>query len=87
MTLLTYGTAGGDRGRCDERCYNAAGSLCRCCCGGANHGRGRAGALEITRRQIAGTAAGPFGRAAGGAIGFPARVRQAELFAGREAMP
>jgi len=27
-------------GRCDERCYDAIGGKCDCCCGGVNHGVG-----------------------------------------------
>jgi hypothetical protein len=27
---------------CDFRCWNATGSICRCHCGGDNHGKGQA---------------------------------------------
>ena len=27
-------------GRCDARCYNAKGTVCKCICGGINHGCG-----------------------------------------------
>jgi hypothetical protein len=37
--MIVY--VGGQRvSQCDERCYNAEGPACSCCCGGANHGVG-----------------------------------------------
>lgn len=41
------------RHRCDARCYNAKGGVCECCCGGVNHGRGLAAALENARAVVA----------------------------------
>jgi len=32
--------------RCDERCYNAKWSACRCVCGGKNHGKGLGHAIN-----------------------------------------
>lgn len=37
--------------RCDARCYNAAGGLCECICGGMNHGKGRRKAAENTHKH------------------------------------
>jgi hypothetical protein len=45
MTLMTVGNSEGER-RCDERCYDAKGTKCTCCCGGRNHGKGLQQALE-----------------------------------------
>ena len=39
VTLMTVGNSDGQR-RCDERCYNATGPECECCCNGLNHGKG-----------------------------------------------
>ena len=43
MVLLTVGNSEGEK-RCDARCYNATTPRCECCCSGANHGVGLAGA-------------------------------------------
>jgi hypothetical protein len=52
MTLIEIRRADGTLvGRCDARCYNAIGSLCECCCGGKNHGRGVERAVAQTREQ------------------------------------
>jgi hypothetical protein len=52
MTLIEIRKADGTLvGRCDARCYNAIGSLCECCCGGKNHGRGVERAVAQTREQ------------------------------------
>lgn len=32
--------------RCDESCYNAKFQKCNCICGGVNHGKGEAHAME-----------------------------------------
>src|SRR5271170_6388850 len=32
--------------KCDGRCEGARGHVCRCACGGMNHGRGHAGVVE-----------------------------------------
>ena len=42
VTLMITGNSEGINGRCDERCYNAMNPECTCCCGGKNHGVGRA---------------------------------------------
>lgn len=52
-TLLTVGNSEGER-RCDAKCYDAKAPGCECCCGGANHGKGRAAAqanVEALARQ------------------------------------
>ena len=46
---MTFGNSEGQR-RCDEKCYNASGPECTCCCGGANHGAGLAKATANTRK-------------------------------------
>jgi hypothetical protein len=48
-TLISYQSSGGDRGRCDSRCYDARESDCDCVCQGVNHGVGRQEAIENTR--------------------------------------
>lgn len=48
-TLISICTSSGEVGRCDAKCYNAKGSVCKCCCGGANHGVGLRQAVENTR--------------------------------------
>ncbi|MCK4298970.1 MAG: hypothetical protein KAX80_05525 [Planctomycetes bacterium] len=39
-TLITAYNKSGCIGRCDAKCYNAKGAVCRCICGGKNHGVG-----------------------------------------------
>jgi len=39
-TLIEVRNSQGVIGRCDERCYDAIGPRCDCCCGGVNHGKG-----------------------------------------------
>jgi hypothetical protein len=48
-TLISYQSSGGDQGRCDAKCYDAAEPECTCICGGRNHGAGKEQALENTR--------------------------------------
>jgi hypothetical protein len=48
-TLISYGSSGGEVGRCDAKCYNAWGPECHCICQGANHGIGKQEAIENTR--------------------------------------
>lgn len=50
MTLLSYASSGGDKGRCDAKCYNAVSGPCRCICRGMNHGKGVTIAKEQTSR-------------------------------------
>lgn len=50
MTLMSCGNSDGVR-RCDERCYGATGGACDCACGGANHGKGLAQALQNTAQM------------------------------------
>jgi len=47
-TLISYESSGGDKGRCDAKCYNATRGPCHCICRGANHGKGLTGAVENT---------------------------------------
>lgn len=47
-TLITAYDKSGPIGRCDAKCYNAKGAVCRCICGGRNHGVGRRKAIETT---------------------------------------
>jgi hypothetical protein len=48
-TLLTVYDSEGLLGRCDAKCYQALHPDCVCICGGSNHGKGRAAAIENTR--------------------------------------
>jgi hypothetical protein len=48
-TLISYQPSGGDQGRCDAKCYNAAEPECDCICGGRNHGAGEQQAIDNTR--------------------------------------
>ena len=50
-TLITVGNSSGETGRCDAKCYDATGPVCKCCCGGANHGAGEAQATENTKEM------------------------------------
>lgn len=47
-TLLIVGNSEGER-RCDAKCYNATAPECDCCCGGKNHGAGKAKAMSNVR--------------------------------------
>ena len=49
-TLISYQSSGGDQGRCDAKCYDAAEPECTCICGGRNHGAGKQQAIDNTRR-------------------------------------
>jgi hypothetical protein len=49
-TLISYSSGGGDKGRCDGKCYNARHPKCDCICGGANHGVGINVAVQNTLR-------------------------------------
>lgn len=51
MTIMTVGSGLGTR-RCTARCYNAHGSKCTCCGGGANHGKGLKGALKAQEERF-----------------------------------
>ena len=50
-TLISWSTSGGEKGRCDAKCYNATGPYCDCICGGSNHGVGLDAAIENTREM------------------------------------
>ncbi len=39
-TVLSVHTSEGCVGRCDARCHEAHGPVCKCICGGVNHGVG-----------------------------------------------
>jgi hypothetical protein len=45
-TVLAVYNTKGCLGRCDARCHEARGTVCRCVCGGANHGVGVEQAAE-----------------------------------------
>ena len=45
-TLISAHNGDGCIGRCDAKCYMATGPVCRCICGGRNHGVGLAKAIE-----------------------------------------
>jgi len=45
--MLTLRRANGSLvSKCDEKCYNGHGPICKCCCGGRNHGVGYDAALR-----------------------------------------
>lgn len=46
--IVAYRGDGTLIGRCDARCYDAQHEDCHCICGGKNHGKGHAQALERT---------------------------------------
>ena len=48
-TLIAVYNSGGCVGRCDARCYDAAGEPCDCICGGRNHSAGKQQAIDNTR--------------------------------------
>lgn len=50
LILMKPKVSHGNHRICDGKCYNAKGKICRCICGGINHGVGRDQALENTRR-------------------------------------
>lgn len=50
-TLLTWDDAGGQKRRCDAKCYNAKHAKCTCICGGTNHGKGLKKAIENTMQM------------------------------------
>ena len=49
MTLVSVYNSDGCVGRCDAQCYDAKHLDCDCVCGGANHGKGEAAAMENAR--------------------------------------
>lgn len=48
-TLIAIYNSNGLVGRCDAKCYNAKHEKCVCICGGRNHGKGLAEAIENTQ--------------------------------------
>jgi hypothetical protein len=52
VTLIAQYNSGGCVGRCDASCYEATKPVCKCICGGRNHGVGVTRAVENTH-QIA----------------------------------
>ena len=52
MTLITFGTSGGVRRRCDATCHNAKQPHCTCICGGRYHGK-REGSEELKAEVMA----------------------------------
>jgi hypothetical protein len=67
MTLISFGTNGGERRRCDATCHNAEKPECTCICGGRYHGK-KEGSEEL-RSEI---------RAAGEEILAKLNMRQLE---------
>jgi len=41
-----------DNETCDAKCYDAAGDVCKCACGGKNHGKGLEKAIENTKEMV-----------------------------------
>lgn len=41
VTLMTWETSGGKKGRCNATCHNAKHDKCACMCGGKFHGSAR----------------------------------------------
>lgn len=54
VTLISWSTSGGSKGRCDAKCYEAREPACDCICGGRNHGAGLQRAIENTTQQAQG---------------------------------
>lgn len=53
-TLMSWGNSDGVKGRCDAKCYDGQGAACSCMCGGRNHGKGLAGAIQNIREDLEG---------------------------------
>ena len=51
-TVLAVYNSEGCVGRCDSKCHDAHEPDCKCICGGRNHGKGTARAIENTREHI-----------------------------------
>lgn len=51
-TLIAVYNSDGCVGRCDAKCYDAAGPSCDCICGGRNHGAGRQKAIDNNRELV-----------------------------------
>jgi hypothetical protein len=51
-TLIAVYKSDGCVGRCDAKCYDAAGPSCDCICGGRNHGVGRSQAVQNNRELV-----------------------------------
>lgn len=54
MIIVQWWSEQGNTGSCDHNCYrekpaDRASNLCRCVCGGENHGKGRVAAYTQTR--------------------------------------
>ena len=63
-TLISqYGGSGKCRGRCDARCHDARGPVCRCICGGRFHGKGFARAQEHLTDEVHGEPLAEAGKA------------------------
>jgi len=51
-TIMTWGNSEGTKGRCDQKCHGAKGSVCKCMCGGRYHGAAhRPGGVEQAVRD------------------------------------
>jgi len=63
-TLISqYSGSGKCRGRCDARCHDAKGPVCRCICGGRFHGKGYAQARQELTDEVHGELLAEAGKA------------------------
>lgn len=52
-TVMSWGNASGEQGRCDAKCHEAHELECHCMCGGALHGKGlEPGGLERALAEV-----------------------------------
>lgn len=51
-TLISTHNSNGCGGRCDSKCYDAEQPVCKCICGGVNHGVGLKRAIANTEVLI-----------------------------------
>lgn len=51
-TVLAVYNSDGCVGRCDARCHGAKSKTCDCICGGRNHGKGLAQAIENNKEAL-----------------------------------
>lgn len=50
-SVISFKSQGGWKAQCDSRCFAAIGPDCDCMCGGANHGKGYANAVQNTEKM------------------------------------
>ena len=51
VTIMTWETSDGVKGRCDDKCHSAIHPKCDCMCGGCFHGSARDGTLDAKVRE------------------------------------